>query len=693
MIKTPSGLTACARVTIFALACFALFGAQPSEAKVVEVDIVDRQPVLGGRSFGDAGAYEKIVGRIRFSLDPDLQANRRIVDLSLAPRDEFGGVSAVSDFMVLRPLDARKGRGVGLLEVSNRGGKATLPYFASGRRGATNPVIDEDYGDALPLRLGLTMIWVGWQFDVPQSDENLNIRLPILTNGGKPIVGLVRSDWVVDQNTDALALGHRGHQSYPVFDTDDARNVLTWRTGREAPRNTVPRTQWRFGRTDDNGRSDDDPRWISVDGGFRAGRIYEFVYAATDPQPVGIGLAAVRDTMSYALYDDEAVFAVDHGLAFGVSQTGRFLRHFLYQGFNVDEEDRPVFGGMLIHTAGAGRGSFNHRFAQPSRDAHRYSAFFYPTDLFPFSSLSERDPVTDRRAGLLDFLAEKARPRIMVTNTGYEYWGRAASLTHVGPVGEKDLELAPDERSYHLSSGQHFVERWPPDPARARTTPDGFIGNPLDFLVNLRALLARLVDWVADDREPPPSRIPRLDRKQLVSPGDYVSPNVPGLLVPDRAHVAYRVDFGPEWPLRVTRQPPVFGLPFVSVVPTVDGIGNEVSGVRNVETRVPLATYTPWALRQGLASPDELIDFRGMFVPLPLTAASARESGDTRPSVQSLYASREDYLKQVSAAMDALVSEGFLLVEDRQRVMNRATELWTFVHRQSTDTVNSAKSH
>src|SRR5207302_9216710 len=140
-----------------------------------------------------------------------------------------------------------------------------------------------------------------------------------------------------------------------------------------------------------------------------------------------LGLAAIRDLIAYAKHDPQSLFPAQLGVAFGVSQTGRFLRHFLYQGFNTDERGRQAFDGMLVHTAGAGRGSFNHRFAQPSRDAHRYSSFFYPTDLFPFTTRTQTDPEMGIADGLLARSADhpEHRPKIFFTNTGYEYWGRA----------------------------------------------------------------------------------------------------------------------------------------------------------------------------------------------------------------------------------------------------------------------------
>jgi ribosomal protein L30/L7E len=354
---------------------------------VVRVEVEERVDVLDGKSIGAPGSYEKLRGKIHFAFDPKNAMNARIVDLDKAPINEEGRVEAWADFMVLRPKDASRGSGVGFVEVSNRGGKASLRYFNRAGRG-TDPVEEADFGDALLLRRGWTVIWVGWQFDVPERENVLRLHVPIAKNGRKSIQGLVRCDWTVDQTVTTLGLGHRNHTPYTLVNPKDKENVLTERDGRLSPRRTVPRDQWRFAREED-GQVIESKEHIYMAPGFQAGKIYELVYRAKDPSVVGLGPAAIRDIMSYAKYNEDSLFPVEHGVAFGVSQTGRFLRHFLYQGFNTDEKRRKVYDGLLIHTAGAGRGSFNHRFGQPSRDAHRYSAFFYPTDIFPFTSWTQ----------------------------------------------------------------------------------------------------------------------------------------------------------------------------------------------------------------------------------------------------------------------------------------------------------------
>ncbi len=655
--------------------CF--FGAPSVLAEVVAVDIHQRESVLGGKEFGQGGVYEKLSGKIRFAFDPANPRNARIVDIDKAPVDELGRIQASANFMVLRPKRGCVARCIGLLDVSNRGHKAALAYFNAARFGR-DPRVSADFGDGLLMRLGVTLIWIGWQFDVPGKVDLLRLEAPIARDGAKPIQGLVRSDWTVDQTRTTLHLGHREHIPYPISNPNDPRNRLTVRTGRLAPRTRVARDQWSFARVFD-GELIPDSTHITMPSGFQPGRIYELVYVAKNPVVVGLGLATIRDVMSHAKYDQSSPFPVHTALGFGVSQTGRLLRHYIYQGFNTDEAGRKVFDGLLIHAAGAGRGSFNHRFAQPSRDAHRYSAFFYPTDLFPFSGRSQRDPGTGKVDGLYaqQFNSDHL-PKIFFTNTGYEYWGRASSLIHTDPDGRVDAPPLTNERIYHLASGQHFVGNFPPEVRLRSSKIVAYRGNPLDFLVNLRALMVRLMDWVTKGRAPPDSRFPRIADGSLVPITAVRFPALPGIKFPRIIHQAYRVDYGSRWDHGIIdQQPPHLGAPFPSLVANVDALGNEVGGIRNVEIRIPLATYTPWNLRSDhLGAQDELVDFLGTYIPLARTEQERALNKDPRPSIETIYPSKKHYLARVEEAAEVLIVEGFLLREDIPRVTKRASVTW-----------------
>jgi hypothetical protein len=671
-VTVPSIATGVRRTVVAALTLLSLVSAPAATAGVRRLVVTARQDVLGGD-------YEKLAGHVELELDPAHPANAGIVDLARAPRNARGRVEATADVVVLRPRRVAARGSTALLEVCNRGGKALLPYFnrAPWRR---DPTADADFGDRLLMRLNLTLVWVGWQFDVPREPGLLRLRAPVARADGRPIEGLVRSDWTVDRPTATLPLAHRDHVAYPAAEPGHADNVLTVRVARLGPREVVPRHRWRFARLED-GRLVDDPTQVHLEGGFEAGKIYELVYRARDPVVVGIGLAAVRDIAAWLRHDAPPELRVTSTIAFGVSQSGRFLRHFLYQGFNADEAGRRVFDGMLVHTAGAGRGSFNHRFAQPSRDAHRFSAFFYPTDLFPFTTRTQTDPQTRVSDGLLARSADRPehRPKLMSANTGYEYWGRAASLVHTSPDGHADVAPLPSERIYHLAGGQHFVGAFPPSAGERAGL--AYRDNPLDFLVTLRALLVRLVAWVVEDRPPPPSAYPTLAAGTLVPITALQFPRIPGVTAPGVIHQAHRVDYGPGWPAGiVTREPPGIGPAFPALVSQVDADGNEVAGVRGVELLAPLGTYTPWQLRGGGgAAAGELRDFLGTYTPFARTEAERQHRGDSRPSLERRYADRHAYLESAARAAESLAAAGLLLRDDVRHVLRRAEQHWDWV--------------
>src|SRR5919198_6601782 len=129
-----------ARITLAALVVvFAV--ATTAAAEVRQVVVTTRQGVLGGD-------YEKLAGTVELELDPAHPANALIVDLVHAPRNARGRVEAAADFMVLRPRRPPARGSVALLEVSNRGGKALLPYF-NRAAWSRDPSSDDDFGDRL----------------------------------------------------------------------------------------------------------------------------------------------------------------------------------------------------------------------------------------------------------------------------------------------------------------------------------------------------------------------------------------------------------------------------------------------------------------------------------------------------------------------------------------------------------------
>jgi hypothetical protein len=659
------------------LTAFLIFscGSQLS-ARVKRVEITSRAGVLGGMTFGESGAYERIAGRVYFAVSIANAHNRAIVDLENADNLKDGEVEFSADFVAVRPKDSSKGNGTMLLENPNRGHARILSLVDGG-----DEDLSKSAGDAWLLRNGFTVVALGWQWDAYTADA-LHLYAPVTKDHGKTITGMLRGDFMLAAKVDEVPLGHMmpgaiGGSEYPVADPDDPRNTLTVRDSREGERRVIPRAEWQFAAMVD-GKLALSNRSLHLNGGFQPGRIYEYVYVAKDPVIAGLGLAAVRDFASYAKHAADTVTPAKRVLGEGISQNGRFLRHFLFQGFNADEEGRIALDGILSHVAGAGRGSFNHRFAQPSRDAQPTSSIFFPTDIFPFTDEPETDPETHESGGLLDRAkADKVVPKIFFSHTSYEYWGRAASLIHTTADGKHDATIGPDVRVYHFTGLQHYSGPFPP--TRGEGPLHGQQAqSPLPIRFFWRAMIANMDAWVRSDVAPPPSRYPTIAAHTLVPIDELSFPHIPGVNVPTDANGAYRLDFGPHWREGIiATQPPRVGKAFPVLVPQVDEDGNELGGIHLPEISVPLATYTGWNLRDpSIGAPTQRLPFEGSFIAFPKSAAAWKESGDPRNSIAERYASRDNYLKRFANATDELIKERWILAEDRAALLERGAKEW-----------------
>jgi alpha/beta hydrolase family protein len=587
--------------------------------------------------------YERITGKVYFAVDPALQANQIIADIALAPRNEKGLVEFSADLEVQRPKT--KGNGTALVEISNRGGKGMTNMFDLAGR--------NEPGDSLLFDQGFTLVWIGWEFDIPNRDGLMKLYAPVI----KGITGVVRSEITVDKRATSESLGDRAQLPYLVADPDSA--TMTVRDGVNGKRTPIARGQWKFSS---------DMTHVEYAAGFEPARIYEVVYTAKDPAVVGLGPAAVRDYVSYMKQQGEAQRAI----GFGVSQSGRFLRTFLYYGFNADEHGKRVFDGVWAHVAGAGRGSFDHRFAQPSRDGHPLLNLFYPSDIFPFTD----EPETD--AGITDSILARARkdgvvPKIFYSNGAYEYWGRAASLIHTSLDGKNDVAPAAETRVYFIAGAQHGANAQP-----VRTVTQNR-ANPTDYRFAMRALLMDLNSWVTNGTAPPDSKIPRVGKDELVAVGALNFPKVPGIALPKEPYLAWHLDFGPDFRSKgiVAYDPPKVGTAFPVLVPQVNADGNETAGIRLPEQLVPLATYTGWNLRDPkVGAPEVIYNMVGSFIPFAGTKAEREAAGDPRLSIEERYKDKDEYLRKVKEAAVALSGAGFLLKEDVDRVGAKAAARW-----------------
>jgi hypothetical protein len=657
--------------------------ATSAAAEVVRIDVKSRADIAAGEAFGTVGPYEKLAGTIFFAVDPALPANRIVADIDKAPRNAAGKVEFSADFFLIKPKAMERANGAVLYEVSNRGGKGMLGFF-NHAAGSVDPGTAAEMGDGFLLKQGFTLLWVGWQFDVPQRQGLVRVYPPTPTDNGRPIRGLVRSDFVVTEKETDHSLADRNHVAYAVADPQSPDNVLTVRDSVEGPRRVIPRDQWSL-----------DSTRVRMAAKFEPNKIYEVVYTSENPPLVGLGPAAIRDVISMLKYRQagEALSAVSippgrisRALAFGISQSGRFLRTYLYYGFNRDEGNRKVFDGVIAHVAGAGRGSFNHRFAQPSRDGHPYINFFYPTDIFPFTDTAQNDPETGVTDGLLTHAGSpELLPKIFYTNSEYEYWGRAASLIHTTVDGRADAPLMDNVRIYLLSAGQHGPSAFPPTQTIGQQR-----NNPLDYRWGMKALLLAMDRWTATGALPPPSKYPRLSDGTLVTPDQLRFPKVPGVTTTTAVHRAYRADYGPRFATEgvVTLEPPKIGTAFPILVPQVDADGNGIAGIRMPELAVPLATYTGWNLFNDRSGPtDVLSSMQGSYVPLPRNAAERARTGDPRSAVDDRYRDKDHYLGLVTKAAQDLIGQGYLLAEDLAVVVKNAARHWDVVSTAAPSTV------
>jgi hypothetical protein len=660
----------------------------PARAELRELEIYRREPFADGKAFGNTGPYEILAGVARFAVDPDNLHNRIIVDLPLAPRNKDGKVEFEADVFLLAPKDPARGNGALLYDVNNRGNKLALRFF-NDAPGTNDPARAADAGNGFLFRRGYTVLWCGWIGELLPGNHRMLLRAPVVTDHGKPIRGLVRYETTTNQPADSLPLSYRdGHGSYPPTAEGEANGVLTWRMRETDERVVIPRSQWSLERlpvpaVKQGVHGTLGQIRLRVAGGFRPAYLYELVCEAEGPIVQGLGYAAVRDLVSFLRYDTSPHNplrtaggrpALTRAHGFGLSQSGRFLRNFLHDGFNADEAGRKAFDGLMPHVAGGGLGFFNHRFAQPNRHNAQQEEHLYPTDRFPFTYGDSTDPFSKRTDGILRRTARedpRLLPRVMHTQSAAEYWHRSGSLVHTDPLGKEDAVIPDNVRVYAFGGTQHGPAGWPP----TRGIADN-LANPGDYRPLLRALLDALDAWAKDGTPPPPSVYPRIDRHTLVDWRQKSTgfPALPGVRYPEVIQQPEAKDYGPRFEKEgiITIEPPRIVGRYVVLVPRSDPDGNDLGTLLAPEVAVPLATYTGWNLRRREAGAEGmLVSLTGSYLPLARTRAERLRAGDPRPSVAERYGSFEEYRKRFAAACANLVKQRYLLDEDARRLAVR----------------------
>lgn len=630
---------------------------------VIGFELERREIVLNGKPFGAAGPYEKLVGRLLYAVDPAHPRHRQITDIERAARDDQGRVRFEGDFYLLRPVDPTRGARSLLFDIPNRGRKSSISLFNSTPR-VSDPSVEQHFGNGYLLRHGYTLAWAGWQADIQREPGFMALDVP----RAEGLEGYMRVELKPHSLEARMPLGDLSHVTCPsipqsTIEPDDPAATLRVREHGGADAVEIPRSAWRFS----------DPMHVELDGGFRPGAIYSVVFRAEAPPILGLGFLAVRDASAWLRWGsaesgNPCAGTLDRAYLYGMSQNGRFIREMLQRGLDEDERGRMVFDGVLSHIAGAQRGEFNVRFGQPS--------------LLSSHSVGAIEPVDD--VTLYRHLAERGRaPRIITTNSSWEYWRGDASLIHTDVTGRSDIEPPHFERTYLLAGTQHTTGPIPPLSAEPNTGNRGHHRfNVVDDRPLMRSLLRALHQWVTKGVEPPPSRFPRVSDGTAVEAESLFDRfrRIPGVCPPVRIGRPRRMNFGPLETSGVPHYPPTIGEPYPSWVSQVDADGNEVAGIRGTELRVPLCTYMGWNPRHAdNGAPGDIMLMMGSSVPFARTRADRERRGDPRASVEERYASKTAYLDEVRRAAHDLVTERHLLEEDIDTVVERASLCWDWV--------------
>ena len=628
---------------LFAATVVVLLSAGSAPAQITHVDLpVVESPALEGESFGEAGRYERLRGLVTGEVDPNDPRHRHIVNLDRAPRNERGRVEYRATVEIYRPVDMSRWNRAIYHTVPNRGGA-----------GAAERAL---------LERGFALVRVGWQGDIAPTDANIVARLPVATGAdGAPVAGPALEEMIFDDDAPLS----RYRLTYPTASRDATGGMLSVRATQTGKRQAPPDLAWTW--------VGDSEIEVARPAGFDGGAIYEFIYQAKDPIVLGLGFAAMRDAISFLRYeaadvDGNSSPLAENGLprtaiSIGISQSGRMLRDFLYQGFNEDVEGRIVFDGMHPNIAGSRKTFTNYQFGQPGRWQKQHEDHVYPGDQFPFTYTTLTDPVSGRTDGLQERCAASGTcPKIIHSDSEAELWQARASLVVTDPAGGP-IELPDNVRAYLFAGTQHGggpgVHVGTPSAGRCQN-----LSNPLALSQVRAALSLALLDWVEKDIAPPESRFPTAGGGGLVPASAVDFPAVPG--------VTWTGSYNPLHLADHRSLPPMQGDAYTVLVGRTDADGNMIDGVRHPNLVAPVGTFTGWNLRREGFAEGAQCRGTGSFIPFAATRADREASGDPRPSLEERYADHASYVRAVSEAAEALVQDRLLLRRDADEIVARA---------------------
>ena len=620
------------------------FVADDALAQITRIDFeVVESPGFDGRNFGEVGQYERVRGLAHGEIDPNDPRHRDIVNLERAPLNARGRVEYSTTVEIYRPVDMGRWNRALYHTVPNRGGAQV---------------------DFLLLEMGFALVQVGWQGDLTPTATNIVPFLPIARKAdGSSIVGPALEEFIFNDDetrSDATL-------TYAAASLDPAQATLTVRRNQASRRMTPADLTWSYHHE----------RQIRINrpSGFDGGAIYEFIYEAKDPVVMGLGFAALRDAISFLRYERADTVGNPNpvwaeglpgtAISIGISQSGRFLRDVLYQGFNEDVQGRIVFDGIHPDIAGSRKTFTNYQFGQPGRWQKQHEDHFFPGDQFPFTYATLYDPISGRTDGLqAKCLASDTCPKIIQTDGEAEIWQGRSSLLATDPVGGH-IEFPENVRVYLIAGTQHGG-----GPGVHAGTPGAGIcqnlNNPLALGQIRRGLTVALYQWVTYGTPPPPSRFPTVANGGLAPSTSAGFPRIPG--------VTYSGSYNPLRLNDHSTLPPIQGDSYAVLVGRVDADGNMIGGIRHPNLAVPIGTHTGWNLRrEGFAEGAQCAG-SGSFIPFAVNRAEREASGDPRLSLEERYEDHDDYVRKVAQAADRLVQERLLLKRDADEIVELAEQ-------------------
>lgn len=649
-----------------------------SHAKVVSVDVTSRRPWAGGQAFGSVGVYEVLSGTVHYAIDPRSKAARDVTDIRFAPVNARGLVEYSGPFVMIRPVDPARGNHTTLVEVANRGRTDMDGSFFETEDGLDlmAPEKVQKLSDPTFFKLGYSLAWVGWQARL--EPDQFGLKVPVAHVHSAARATFSRDELTSDGKTFDLA----NYGFYCAQDAKQPKAVLRLLADFNDPGTAVPRKSWKFAAVSVE-KKNDARCAIVLDKPAATDTYFSLVYEGEDAAVMGLGEAAFRD---FALHlkareiaseindrpgDAVAIFA------FGYSQGGRFLRDFVYRGFNSGPNGQRVFDGMLVTTAGAGRGSFNHRYALPGEAGNSVLSAVRAVDLYPFADVPTPDIDGEGHAGLLDrAVHDNSVPKIMYIISSSGYWARIASLLQTTTDGKQPVALGADSRLYYFSGVPHAL-KFPGQFTQAGKEAAYPYNANVDMADGMNAQLENLRRWVVDSIAPPSTIAPVLG-STLVAAADLKFPAIPGIRVPTNPPPLWQLGMGRAFARKgIITEPVHVGARYPLLVPGVDADGNELGGWRGAMSSVPLGTYTAWNWKSPeFARFGFISGLNGAFIPFARTRDERLAKHDPRLSIEERYGNRAGFMKAVAGSIDNAIAERFLLPIQREGILEKMGRSW-----------------